>query len=202
MQLPEIIARRRMVRSFDGSAPSHETLAKWAELALLAPTAGNSAGVRLVVIEGGAVADYFAAATDQTWRSTAQRSAGLQRAGAVVAAFSCPSLYTARYGESDKATSGLSDVNAWTVPYWHTDAAMAVMQLLLLIEHDEWSACFWGNFRNEPQVRDLCELSDEWQLFGTVLIGNDDGNDRQSASLRRDVSSRAQRVTWLSRAAD
>lgn len=191
-----------MVRSFDGTAPSHETLAKWAELALCAPTAGNSAGVRLVVMEGESISDYFTTATDPTWRASAERAAGLQRAGAVIAAFSCPNLYTTRYGESDKAASGLRDANAWTVPYWHTDAAMAVMQLLLLVEHDDWSACFWGNFRNESAVRELCGLTDEWQLFGTVLIGHDDGNDRQSASLRRDVAPRAQRITWLSRAVD
>lgn len=191
-----------MVRSFDGSAPTHETLANWAELALRAPTAGNSAGVHLVVIEGDAVPSYFAAATDSEWRESAERAAGLQRAGAVVAAFSCPALYTARYGERDKVSSGLRDADAWTVPYWHTDAAMSVMQLLLLIEHDEWSACFWGNFRNEVAVRELCGLDEQWRLFGTVLIGRDDGHDRRSDSLNRDVTPRSQRVTWLSRAVD
>ena len=191
-----------MVRSFDGTAPSHETLAQWAELALCAPTAGNSAGVRLVVIEGESVPQYFAAATDPAWRESAVRAPGLLRAGAVVAAFSCPDLYTSRYGEGDKARSGLERAVAWTVPYWHTDAAMAVMQLLLLIEHDDWSACFWGNFRNEDNVRELCRLDEGWKLFGTVLIGRNDGYDRPSASLRREVTPRTQRVLWLPRAID
>jgi len=191
-----------MVRSFDGTAPSHETLAQWAELALYAPTAGNSAGVRLVVIEGVAVPEYFAAATDPRWRESAERAPGLLRAGAVVAAFSRPDLYTSRYGEGDKASSGLEHADAWSVPYWHTDAAMAVMQLLLLIEHDDWSACFWGNFRNEDSVRELCDLDDGWRLFGTVLIGHDDGRNRRSSSLNRDVAPRSQRVSWLPRAVD
>ena len=200
MELPDLIAQRRMVRSFDGTAPSHELLAHWAELALYAPTAGNSAGVRLVVIEGSAVPEYFAAATDAEWRESALRAPGLLRAGAVVAAFSCPDLYTSRYGESDKARSGLQQVDAWSVPYWHTDAAMAMMQLLLLIEHDDWSACFWGNFRNEDTVRELCGLDERWKLFGTVLVGRDDGHDRRSTSLSRDVAPRTQRISWLPRA--
>jgi len=191
-----------MVRSFDGTAPTHEILAQWAELALYAPTAGNSAGVRLVVMEGAAVPEYFSAATDAGWRESAERAPGLLRAGAVVAAFSCPDLYTSRYGEGDKAASGLERADAWTVPYWHTDAAMAVMQLLLLIEHDGWSACFWGNFRNEDSVRELCRLDEGWRLFGTVLIGRDDGHDRRSVSLGRVVTPRMQRVSWLPRAVD
>ena len=191
-----------MVRSFDGSAPGHETLSSWVDLALRAPTAGNSAGVHFVVFEGASVASYFEVATDATWRDSARRASGLLRAGAVVAAFSCPDLYTERYGEDDKASSGLVHENAWTVPYWHTDAAMAVMQLLLLVENDGWSACFWGNFRNEDAVHQLSGRDASWRLFGSVLIGRPDEHDRQSSSLQRPVAPRAARVTWLPRAVD
>ena len=45
-----------------------------------------------------------------------------------------PQDYLARYGETDKTGSGLDRADGWPVPYWHTDAAMATMALLLLVE--------------------------------------------------------------------
>jgi hypothetical protein len=58
--------------------------------------------------------------------------------------------YVARYAEADKRSSGLDDESNWPIPYWHTDAAMATMALLLLlIEESGWQAALWGNFRHE-----------------------------------------------------
>ena len=199
MDLPELILRRRMVRSFDGSAPPRDLLARWTETALSAPTAGNSAGVRLVVLDGDYVSKYFHAATDAQWREAAPRAPGLMRAGAVVLACSSPEIYTERYSEDDKVSSGLGDQGAWSIPYWHTDAAQVVMQLLLLIENDCWSACFWGNFRYGEAVRELAQLTPSWHLFGSVLIGRPDGNDQRSRSLNRTVPLRSDRVAWLPR---
>ena len=175
-----------------------DDMASWCELALRAPTAGNSSGVRFVVVEHPRVSEYFAAATDEEWRSTARRAPGLLRAGGVVLAVSNPQFYTERYAETDKARSGLSDVDAWPVPYWHTDAAMATMQLLLAVEDAGWSSCFWGNFRNEAAVLSLAGLESPWRLFGSVLIGRNDGQDITSSSLSREVPTRASRVLRLS----
>lgn len=175
-----------------------DDMAAWCELALRAPTAGNSSGVRFVVIEHPRVGEYFKAATDAQWRNTARRAPGLLRAGGVVLAISNPQIYIERYGEPDKSSSGLSDIDAWPVPYWHTDAAMATMQLLLAIDDAGWSSCFWGNFRNEAAVLNLAGLGAPWRLFGSVLIGRDDGHDVTSPSLRREVEARASRVLRLS----
>ncbi len=187
-----------MVRSFDGSAVPGDDMVSWCELALRAPTAGNSSGVRFVVIESPRVTEYFAVATDAEWRNTARRAPGLLRAGGVVLAVSNPQFYTERYAEPDKATSGLSDIDAWPVPYWHTDAAMATMQLLLAVDEAGWSSCFWGNFRNESEVLAFAGLDSSWRLFGSVLIGRSDGRDLASASLRREVPTRTSRVLRLS----
>ena len=197
MEFSELASRRRMVRSFDGTPVPSNQLRHWCEVALWAPTAGNSAGVRFIVIEADRVAEYFAVATDADWRASARRAEGLMRAGAVVLAVSLPSAYTERYGEADKASSGLSDESAWPVPYWHTDAAMATMQLLLAVDEASWSACFWGNFRNEADILKLAGLSGEWRLFGSVLIGRADEKDPRSASLTRATLSRSERVLGL-----
>ena len=182
-----------MVRSFDGTPVDLDWLDERCAEALWAPTAGNSAGVRMYTLGREHVIDYLNVATDATWRESSQRYAGLSRAGAIVLVTTRPQDYLARYGDADKASSGLAGRDAWTVPYWTTDAAMAAMALLLLLEEAGLHAALWGNFRHERDVLAWAGAADE-ELVATVLIGHGDGRDRPSASLQRDVMSRVQRV--------
>jgi nitroreductase len=197
MELHELLARRRMIRSFDGSPVDHDWLDECCARALWTPTAGNSAGVRMHTVGTEHVAGYFEVATDEYWRSSARRSPGLQRAGGVVLITSRPQDYLTRYAEADKSLSGLYEQAGWPVPYWHTDAAMATMALLLLIEESGLQATMWGNFRNSVPVLAWARIDDE-ELFATVLVGRSDGADVPSASLDRDVPSRASRVRRVS----
>ncbi|MHB1088530.1 MAG: nitroreductase family protein [Acidimicrobiales bacterium] len=193
MELAALLAQRRMVRSFDGTPVDLDWLDRICATALWSPSAGNSAGVRMHTVGHELLPQYFEVATDEQWRSGARRALGLQRAGAVVLVTARPQDYLARYGEPDKSSSGLDDERAWPLPYWHADAAMATMSLLLLIEEDGWQATLWGNFRHGEDVLDWARISDE-TLFGAVLVGRGDGNDPPSASLQRPVPARAQRV--------
>jgi hypothetical protein len=183
-----------MVRSFDGSNVDEQQLADLCAQSLWAPTAGNTAGVRMHIVAHETVGDYFKVATDEEWRHSARRAPGLQRASAVVLVTSKRSAYLERYGEEDKQSSGLSDEHSWPVPYWHTDAAMATMALLLLLEESGLAATLWGNFRHEHEVLQWAQIDGE-DLFASVLLGHGDGNDVASASLERDVPPRSSRVT-------
>ena len=189
-----------MVRSFDATPIELDWLERLCADALWAPTAGNSAGVRMYTLGREHVRDYLDVATDAAWRESSPRYAGLSRAGAVVLVTTRPQDYLARYGEADKARSGLAQRAAWAVPYWTTDAAMATMALLLLIEEAGLEACLWGNFRHERDVLDWAGVADE-ELVATVLVGRGDGRDRPSASLERDVATREQRVRRVPSAA-
>src|ERR1019366_4545660 len=130
------------------------------------------------------------------WRQRTRRSEGLLRAGAVVLVTTRAQDYLARYGEADKAQSGLSERSAWPLPFWHTDAAMATMALLLLIEEAGWQATLWGSFRHGDAVLRWAGIDDE-ELFGSVLIGRGDGAGVASSSLTRTVPSRSARVRRL-----
>ena len=187
-----------MVRSFDATPVDLDWLDDLCAQALWSPTAGNSAGVRMYTIGPAQVAEYFAAATDHQWRSTSRRAAGLQRAGGVVLVTSRPQDYVARYAEPDKAASGLDDLSAWPIPFWHTDAAMATMALLLLIEESGWQATLWGGFRHAATVLDWAGVEDEI-LFGSLLVGRGDGHDFASTSLAREVPTRPMRVRRIER---
>lgn len=196
MELRDAISRRRMVRSFDGTPVDPDWLEEACALALRAPTAGNSAGVRFAVLGAERVGDYLERATDPEWRARSRRAGGLSRAGAVVLVTVRVGDYLARYDERDKAASGLADRSAWPLPYWHGDAAMATMNLLLLLEEGGWHATLWGNFRHGDDVLAWAGLVDE-ELFATVLIGRSDGSDEPSPSLARPVPTREARVRRL-----
>jgi nitroreductase len=182
-----------MSRSFDGTSVDPEWLAGLCAEALWAPTAGNAAGVRFHVVDASHVKGFLDVATDAAWRASSRRYDGLARAGAAVLVTSRPEDYLARYAEADKLSSGLAERDAWPLPYWHTDAAMATMALLLLLEESGWQATIWGNFRHDAAVREWAGLGDE-ELFASVLIGRGDASDVRSASLERDVPSRRERV--------
>jgi nitroreductase len=185
-----------MTRSFDGTSVDEAWLDDLCAQALWAPTAGNSAGVRFYTLGAQFVDEYLAVATDQEWRERSRRYEGLRRAGAVVLVTARVSEYLERYGEGDKATSRLHEKSSWPLPYWHTDAAMATMALLLLLEESDLQAALWGNFRNDDAVLDWAGVHDE-DLFASVFVGHGDGNDPPSASLSRRVPSRQARVQRL-----
>ncbi len=182
-----------MTRSFDGTAIDETWLDELCATALWAPTAGNSAGVRLYTLGASFVDEYLALATDAGWRERSRRYQGLRRAGGIVLVTARVSEYLRRYGESDKADSSLDDESRWPLPYWHADAAMATMALLLLLEEGGCQAALWGNFRHGDAVLRWLGVHDE-ELFATIFIGHGDGNDPPSASLARSVPSRRARV--------
>jgi len=194
MELRTALEQRRMIRSFDGTPVDVTSLQDLCAQALRAPTAGNSAGVYFVVGGVDQVPAYLEVATDADWRARSRRVEGLARAGAVVLVASDPESYLSRYAAADKASSGLRERDAWTVPYWHTDAAMATMALLLLLEEAGWHATLWGNFRHDDAVKEWAGIPPTWELFGTVLLGRADGADHRSASLDRPTPTRAERV--------
>ncbi len=185
-----------MTRSFDGTAIDEAVLDDLCATALWSPTAGNSAGVRLSTLGQQYVKTYLEVATDESWRERSRRAEGLARAGGLVLVTSRVRDYLDRYGEADKAASGLATRSAWPVPYWHADAAMATMALLLLLEEAGWQTTLWGNFRHGDEVLRWVGLSDE-ELFATVFVGHGDGNDLASNSLGREVPPRHERVRRL-----
>ena len=182
-----------MTRSFTGEPVDLDWLEGACAHALRAPTAGNTGGVRMTVIGRDALGDYLERATDAAWREKSRRLEGLSRAAALVVVTSRPHDYLRRYGEPDKAPSGLSDASAWPVPYWHTDAAMATMALLLLVSEARLGAAIWGNFRHEQRVLEWLGHTDE-ALFATVFVGSPDHLDPPSTSRARPLPPTGQRV--------
>jgi nitroreductase len=202
MELHEAIRRRSMVRSFSSEPVDEGILDSILRAALRSPTAGNTRGTSWVVLDGPAhTAIYFDATTDEGWRADHhQWNDGLRRAPVVLLAYTSPEAYVARYGETDKASSGLgAGTEAWPVPYWYGDAAFGVMAVLLGAVDAGLGACILGTFRGEEELARRLGVPTGWRLFCAVALGAPDGRDRRSASLDRPAlpqSDRLHRGRW------
>jgi nitroreductase len=201
VELADALRRRRMVRSFRPDPVDPAALDRILDAGRRAPSAGHSQGWAFVVLEG----------PDQTaryWDVTlpAERRAGFAWPGLLVAPVlvlpcAVPAAYVARYGEPDKARTGLgAGAEAWAVPYWFVDTGMAAMAMLLRTVDEGLGACFFGLFDHEPAVKAALGIPDEVRPIGTIAIGHPDaGDDRVGRSAprgRRDVDEVVHRGGW------
>jgi nitroreductase len=174
-----------MTRNFTGTLLDPTVVDDLLALALTAPSAGNTQGREFVVLEGPEqTARYWEATTDAAWRQRSRRFDGLSRAPVVVLAFSDPGAYHERYREPDKVRADGADVE-WVVPYWHVDAAFAVMTLLLGAADRGVGAAFLGNFRGEDALADAIGVPAGRRWLGAVLLGEPDLPDPPSTSAAR-----------------
>jgi nitroreductase len=186
-----------MVRSFAAEPVDPALVERIVSGALRSPTAGNTGGTAWVVLEGPEqTGHYWDATTDTEWR-TRQRdwAEGLRRAQVVLLSYASPSAYVARYGEADKAGSGLGeDAARWPVPYWFGDAAFGVMVVLLEVVDAGLGACVLGTFRGEAELAARLDVPDGWRLFCAVALGRPDGKEHRSSSLGRPRPSPPERI--------
>lgn len=187
MDFDWVVRRRRMVRAFRDEAVPPGVLDCILDVATRSPSAGNSGGWHLVVLEGPEqTGAFWEATTTPDWRIRSRRWEGLARAPVVVALFTSPDAYLERYAEDDKRASGLgAGEGAWPVPYWFVDAGMASMALLLAVTDADLGACFLGNFRGESTLASSLGVPAGWRYAGAVVIGHAADDDAPSASLSR-----------------
>ena len=196
MELHQAIRRRAMVRSFSAEPVGTDVVDRILLDALRSPTAGNTGGTAWVVLEGPEqTSAYFDSTTDEGWRAASPRWEGLRRAPVILLAYSCAGLYVARYGEPDKAASGLGlGADRWPVPYWVGDAAFGVMAALLGAVDAGLGACILGTFRGEGRLAARLGVPEGWRLFCAVALGHPDGHDHRSPSLDRPAPGAAERI--------
>ena len=107
---------------------------------------------------------------------------GVLAAPVVVLPLADPTAYTARYAEGDKAGRGLHDAANWEVPFWLTDTAMAVQNLLLLAEERGLGALYFCLFRNARFLLDELGVPAHVLPVGAVALGERAADDAPSGS--------------------
>jgi nitroreductase len=136
------VRARRMVRNYQPDRPiPRELLDSMLNLAIRAPSAGNTQGWHFLVLDDPAARTAF-------WKATADGPpdrwrAGMQNAPTLVVCFSDRAAYLDRYAEPDKGWTDRDEAR-WPVPYWHVDTGMAALILLLAAQEAGLGACLFG----------------------------------------------------------
>jgi nitroreductase len=169
-----------MTRTFSNDPLDHSLVAELVDTARRAPSAGYSQGVHFVVLSGDAVARFWQTTAARTWFAKTQP--GVLRAPVIVLPIADPDAYTSRYAEIDKAGHGLEDAANWPVPFWLTDTAMAVQNLLLLVEAQRLGALYFGIFGNVDALFADLGVPAGMLSVGAVAMGYREATDRPGGS--------------------
>lgn len=183
-----------MVRAFEPTPIDADVLDRVLDAARRVPSAGNSQGLDLLVIDD----------PERYWSMTFPagregfRWQGLFDAPVLVVPIVDPEAYSRRYAEPDKAATGLGDVDAWTVPYWWVDGGMAVQNLLLAAVDEGLGALLFGIFEHEPAVLAAFGVPAGRRALGVVALGHPAPDEPgQSASRhRRTLEETVHRGRW------
>jgi nitroreductase len=176
-----------MTRRFQPTPIPQEQLQELLDLARRAPSAGYSQGVHFLALTGEALARFWRTTGADEWFAHVQGDAvpgGVLDAPVVVLPLADPVAYTSRYSEGDKAGHGLELAENWEVPFWITDAAMAVQNLLLLAQDRGLGALYFGIFRNAPVALDELGVPAHVLQVGAVALGLRAADDEVSGSAR------------------
>lgn len=180
--IADIIRRRRMTRRFAGSLDTAWVEAQ-CDVARRAPSAGYAQGTHFLILTGDELAEFWSSSGLASWFT--RRSPGVLGASAVVLVLGDRSAYTSRYSEPDKQAQGLESTEAWSTPYWLTDAAMAAQNLLLLAEDDGVGALFFGLFVESRRILDGLGVPADVDCVGAIALGPRDPADRPTGSPTR-----------------
>lgn len=183
-----------MVRAFERRPIDDEVLDRVLDAARRVPSAGNSQGLDLLVIDEP---ETYWSLTFPGDRS-AFRWQGLFDAPVLVVPIVDPETYARRYREPDKATTGLGDVDAWSVPYWWIDGGMAVQNLLLAAVDEGLGALLFGVFEDEPAVLATFGVPPGRRALGVIALGHP-APDEPGASAsrpRRSLAEVTHRGAW------
>ncbi len=190
-----------MTRRFDPAPLPAELLERVLDQARRVPSAGFSQGVDLLVATGApARRRLWGAIAGEGWLAS-PGAAALLAAPVLVLPVADPGAYVRRYGEPDKAGSGLANVPAaaWPTPYWLVDAAFSVFALLLAAEDAGVGALFFRLHRSEQESLAALGIPEERRLLGAVALGRRAGDDVPGMSARRprrDLADVVHREHW------
>jgi nitroreductase len=196
MEFQQVVDRRRMVRNFTGDPVDAALRDRILANALHAPSAGFSQGWAFLVLDSDADRELF-------WRSTGVDESdepnpwldGMRRAPLLVVPLSHRDAYLDRYAEPDKGWTDRSE-DRWPVPYWHIDAGMASLLMLLTAVDAGLGACFFGiPPEHIVPFRAAFGVPDGYVPIGAIAIGHR-APDRKSPSLRRGRRGADEVVHW------
>jgi len=186
MEFRDVVRRRRMVRNYDPARPvPSEIVDELLSHATHAPSAGFSQGWAFLVLdEPEAVGRFWTATTPPGSGLPSGWLAGMRAAPVIIVPLSCKDAYLDRYAETDKGWTD-RDETRWPVPYWHIDAGMASLLMLLTAVDHGLGACFFGIPPEQTaSFREKFGVPKTYTPIGAITVGYR-APDRRSPSLKR-----------------
>jgi nitroreductase len=165
-----------MVRKFHADRPvPRESLDRILRNATRGPSAGFSQGQAFLVLEGEALAKFWA---------LRPMNNGVSTAPLVIVPFACKNVYLDRYAEPDKGWTD-RDESRWPVPFWHIDTGMAALLILQTVVDEGLGALYFGIVpENVAPFRALYNVPEDHEPIGAIAIGYSD-EPEQSGSPRK-----------------
>ncbi len=201
MEFREVVRRRRMVRSFERRPVPAAVVDRVLDAGRRAPSAGHSQGFAFVVLEGAAQTERYWDTMLPVERRHDFAWPSLLHAPVLVVALSSAQAYVERYGEPDKAGTGLSrSPSEWVVPYWTVDTSFAAMSMLLAAVDEGLGALFFGIFEGRDRLLAALGVPPGWEPVGTIALGWAAPSDGPSGSAvtrpRRSLDDVVHRGGW------
>jgi nitroreductase len=176
-----------MVRNYDPERPVPPAVVRrLLEHAIRAPSAGFSQGWGFLVLTEPADRALFwsATSTASTPEAGGRWLDGMRRAPLIVVVHSHKDAYLDRYAEPDKGWADRDEAR-WPVPYWHIDAGMAGLLILLTVVDEGLGACFFGIPPEQiGAYRGAFGVPEGMTPVGAITIGYP-APDQRSPSLKR-----------------
>lgn len=180
MEFAHVVARRRMVRSFEDTPVDGVVLERLLDIARRGPSAGYSQGTEFLVLTGDQTARYWSLtlAADADGDAWTER---LRRAPVLILVLSNKDAYLDRYAEPDKGWTD-RDEQRWRVPYWDVDAGMAAMLILLAAVDEGLGALLFGIDGPWEPVGAALGVPAAYRCIGLIALGHAAPDDRPSGS--------------------
>lgn len=185
MEFQDVVRLRKMVRSFEDRPLDPAVLDRILRNAQRAPSAGFSQGQAFLVLEGREQTGRYWEALMPGDRPASFRTSwpDLFNAPVLIVCLDSKDIYLDRYSEPDKGWTDRAE-SRWPVPYWHIDAGMAAMIVLLDAVDAGLGALFFG-IPDQAKLRETFGVPDGYEAIGTIALGHPKPHDRPSPSLAR-----------------
>jgi nitroreductase len=184
MDFQDVVRRRRMVRHFTDEPVPADAIERIIETAQHAPSAGFSQGVAFVAVTDEAIRKKIAVLADEE-EGYVQSGFDpfISQAPVQIVVLTSEKIYKDRYREPDKRPDPNEPEMEWPVPYWHTDAGMALVLILLAAVNEGLSGAFVGVWK-QRELQELLGIPEHFLPIGIAMIGHG-APDMKSGSLKR-----------------
>jgi nitroreductase len=178
MDFQDVVARRRMVRTFSAEPVAKESLDRILGNAVRGPSAGFSQGQSFLVLTEADDRKRFWSVAGVAVAESART------APVVIVPMSRKRVYLDRYAEPDKGWTDRDEAR-WPVPFWHIDTGMAALLILQTAVDEGLGAVYFGIVPEAVQpFRDGFGVPADTEPIGAIAIGHD------AEPVKRDLRSR------------